>query len=1018
MRNMIYTRRRAALLATGALIATLAVSAPTTANAADTPEERAKALLVQMTLEEKVDMLTGEQNNMYGFYNEGIPRLGIPALTAADGPAGVRINNPAVNDRKSIALPAPVALAATFDTAAATTFGDVIGEIAHKTNHNASLGTAVDIARHPQAGRAFEGYGEDPLLQGKIAASQITAIQAHSVMANIKHYNVYNQENDRLTGGNAIIGERALQEIYTRPFAIGIREADPATAMCSFNKVNGVYACSSSELLTEILRVQLGFTGWVMSDYGATQSAESIEAGLDQEQPAFGHFDWLVTAVQEGKIAESVVDLAALRVLTTMFKYGAFDNPPVIAPYDIEARALDSQRIAEAGTVLLKNEGGVLPLNAGDLTKVAVIGGDADTNIAGAGSSLVNPTSVITAVQGLRDALPGAEVEHVKGGDHVTSSSLLPGTDAIPSDYLTAADGTPGADLTVKNPSGDVIMTTKTQDITYNGGFLYYDGLNAQAPELPKLPPRGVGTLEYTATLTPEVSGTYELFIGARGDATVTLDGNEVVSTTAEGWEANTASVDLVGGQEYALRVVHTSNEPPAGDIGAQLKLGWTKPAGAVDPQAQDAAALAAESDVAVVVVRDYSTEGSDKPDLGLPTGQEALINAVKAANPNTIVVLNTGGPTVMTEWEDGVPAILQAWYGGQNQGAALARLLLGEVTPSGKLPVTFPTAADRTPVSTPEQYPGIGLDSYYTEGVFVGYRGYEEFDIAPAYPFGYGLSYTTFEYSDLKLKSTGKATVTATFTVTNTGDRAGAEAAQVYAGELPTDVVNTAPKQLAAFTKVSLEPGESETVTVELDRGSLSYWDSYTDSWVTPRGDVQVMVGSSSTDIRLDGTVSVKSSDKENRSGVSKKATYAIVNEGSGACLDAADWGTTPGTPVQQWECPNPLPNAEWTVTAAKGGSDAYVITNVNAGLVLQVAGASDAGGAQLELGKAAKKDASQQFELVRVGDGNYQLVNQNSGLCVAVDDGSRANGAAIIQQSCDADNAGQSFALKVQTG
>jgi beta-glucosidase len=309
-------------------------------------------------------------------------------------------------------------------------------------------------------------------------------------------------------------------------------------------------------------------------------------------------------------------------------------------------------------------------------------------------------------------------------------------------------------------------------------------------------------------------------------------------------------------------------------------------------------------------------------------------------------------------------------------------------------------------------------VDSYYTEDVFVGYRGYEEFGIAPQYAFGHGLSYTTFEYSGLTVRSESQAKVAATFTVTNTGDRAGVETPQVYVGELPTTVVDTAPKQLAGFTKVSLAPGQSKTVTVNLDRESFSYWDSYVDSWITPRGRIDLMVGSSSKDTRLTESVQVNSSDKENESGLSTEAVYTIVNENSGACLDAVDYGTSNGTAVQQWACPAPQPNAQWTLSKARGG--AYRITNVNAGLVLQVADSSKAQDAPLQLWEAPRslRDLNQSFTLVRVGDGYYQLVNQNSGLCAAVDGGTRDNGVLITQETCSAQSAAQSFALRVQGG
>jgi beta-glucosidase len=1021
MRNHIDQRRSTSItaaLAAGLMVTSCLslVASPASAAVEGSPEERAQALLSQMTLEEKVDMLEGDLNNFYGFYNAPIERLGIPALTMADGPAGVRIANPEINEKRATALPAPLALAATFDTDAAARFGDVIGDEAFKSTHNVSLGTAVDIARLGQAGRTFEGYGEDPLLSGKLAGAQIDAIQQHPVVADIKHYNTYNQEEDRLIGGNSVIGERALQEIYTRPFAIGIREGQPGSAMCAFNQVNYVYACENSELLTGILREQLDFTGWVMSDYGATHSTvEAMRAGLDQEQPSFGFFDKLVEAVNSGQVTESEIDVRVLRVLTPMYRLGLFDNPAVEQAFDEAGHALTAQKIAEESMVLLKNDG-ILPLDPTAVGSVAVIGADADQVTAGGGSSLVLPTSTISPLQGIQNLLPDATVQHARGTDFVTSSSLLPGLEAIPSDYLTAENGAAGADARFFDAAGAVLAEETLQDVTVNGGFFYYEGFNSQSALLPKLPGQGIASASYASTLTPPVSGTYELELVALGSATVSIDGQVALRVDSPEQANQTVSVPLTGGQSYDLAVDYTASEKARSELGPQLKLGWTKPDGVVDPKAQEAATLAAESDVAVVVVRDYGSEGGDKADLRVPTGQEALINAVKLANPNTVVVLMTGGPITTQAWEDGVPAVLEAWYGGQNQGAALANILFGVISPSGKLPVTFPVSLSDTPVSAADQYPGVGLDSFYTEGTFVGYRGFEKFGLTPTYEFGHGLSYTSFEYSNLTVKSTGQAQVTATFSVTNTGDRAGSESPQVYVGELPTDVVETAPKQLAGFTKLTLEPGESTDVTIDLDRASYSYWDSYTDRWVTPRGRLDVLVGGSSQDIRLEDTVRVKSSDKENANGISKEVVYTIVNENSGACLDAVDYGTTNGTAVQQWTCPAPQANATWQLT--RQGGDRYRITNVNAGLALDVANASPDEGAALILWESSRRSRNQQFELVRVGDGNYQFVARHSQLCLSVDGGSKENGALIVQRACDAEDPAQSFALKAQAG
>lgn len=848
--------------------------------------ESAAALLAQMTLLEKVDMLHGELNNSFGFYNAPIERLGIPALTMADGPAGIRIGNPAVNGGRATQLPSPLALAATWDAALSEQYGQLAAEEAFNTGHNVLLAPAVDIARVAQAGRAFEGFGEDPLLSGTMAAASLQGIQSQPLIGDIKHYNVYTQETNRLTGSNAVLDERTLQEIYTRPFAIGVEKGHAGSSMCSFNKVNGVYACENPELLTAILKEQLDFQGWVMSDYGATQSTvPSIMAGLDQEMP--GNFDpanqpgtsffgqALVDAVNSGQVPMSRIDDAVLRILRPMFALGLFDQQPVIAPLPEAEHGAEARAIAERAMVLLKNGGDALPL-PGDLDSIAVIGADADVVVQGGGSSQVKPTYTVSPLAGITArAGAGVAVNHLAGADPVTGTALLPGPQPIPSDFLTTPAGAENG-LRVEYFANTTFSGAPTMDRTepyvgINGGFILYGGLNSSSPHFPTQPQSLNSTdlsIRWTGSVTAPVTGTYQLALVSKGSTTVSLDGAAVFSTAGSGAiVTNTVDVPLVAGEPRELLIEYVNDVPVVGGdsgIGPVVKLGWVTPAGVVAPQATDAAALAGEADAAVVVVRDYSTEGGDRPDLDLPNGQEELIRQVAAANPRTVVVITSGAGVQTSNWESGVPAILQAWYGGQEQGNAIAGILFGDVNPSGRLPISIPVDEASTPVSSPEQYPGAGLDQQFTEGIFVGYRGYEEFGITPQYAFGHGLSYTSYDYANLKLRSEGgkndaEPIYSATVTVRNTGDVAGTETVQVYAGPLPTTVVETAPKALAGFAQVALEPGERKKVTVPLDLDSLSYWDVDQDKWVTPAGAVPIYVGSSSADVRLEGSLTVR---------------------------------------------------------------------------------------------------------------------------------------------------------------
>lgn len=847
--------------------------------------DRASALLAQMTLLEKIDMLRGELNNFYGFYNAPIERLGIPALTMADGPAGTRIANPDVNGQRSTQLPSPLSLAATWDAAIAEQYGQLAAEEAFSTGHNVLLSPAVDIARVAQAGRAFEAYGEDPLLSGTMGAANLRGIQTQPVVGDIKHYNVYTQEQNRLIGGNAVVDERALHEIYTRPFAIGVEDGHPGSAMCSFNKVNGVYACESPELLTTILKEQLDFEGWVMSDYGATYSTvPSIMAGLDQEMP--GNFDpanspgtsyfgqALVDAVNSGEVPISRIDDAVMRILRPMFAMGLFDQPVVIQPLPEAEHGAEARSIAERGMVLLKNQNDVLPL-AGGVDSIAVIGADADTVVQGGGSSQVKPTYTVSPLEAIAArAGGGVAVNHLAGADPVTSTAILPGPQPIPSDYLTPSlgdgQGLRAEYFSNQTFSGDATLDRTEPYVGINGGFLLFNGFNASSPHFP-LQPQSLNSpdlsVRWTGTLTAPADGTYQFVLTSRGAATVYLDDAPIFATTPSGDPTtSTVDVDLVAGETHSLRVEYVNNVPAGPGITGQypvIKLAWVTPDGVVAPQAAAAAELAGESDVAVVFARDYSSEDSDRANIDLPNGQQELIRQVAAANPRTIVVLTAGAAIQTSDWESGVPAILQAWYGGQEQGNAIASILFGDVNPSGRLPITIPVDDASTPVSSPEQYPGVGLDQQFTEGIFVGYRGYEHLGIAPQYAFGHGLSYTEYEYSGLKLRKEGgrndaEPSYSATVTVKNTGGVAGTETVQVYAGPLPT-ALESAPKALAGWAQVALEPGEREKVSVELDLDSFSYWDVDQDKWVTPAGDVPVYVGSSSADIRLEGVLTLR---------------------------------------------------------------------------------------------------------------------------------------------------------------
>jgi beta-glucosidase len=434
----------------------------------------------------------------------------------------------------------------------------------------------------------------------------------------------------------------------------------------------------------------------------------------------------------------------------------------------------------------------------------------------------------------------------------------------VPSDFLAPA-GSQGQGLHAEYFLNTEFSGTPEIDRTdpyaaINGGFFLFEGFEGASPHFPKQP--GIlsanVSIRWTGTLTAPVAGAYQLALTSTGTSRLFVDGTQVVATVAtavgETPITNMAPLVFAAGSVHDVRIEFASDAPQSPDGGPQFKFGWIPPAGVIAPQAKAAADLARTAQVAVVVVRDFASEFGDKPNLRLPNGQEDLILQVAAANPHTIVVINAAGAVQTSNWDSAVPAILHAWYGGQEQGGAIARILFGDVNPSGKLPITMPVDDSKTPISTPAQFPGTvkgkQLDQQLSEGIFVGYRGYEQSKIQPQYPFGHGLSYTTYTYSNLRTTPTSVI-----LTVTNSGQVAGSEVVQVYAGNLPTPLP-TAPKSLAGFTKVALQPGESKDVTIALDPDSLSYWDVATHAWVKPSGTVPIMVGASSADIRLNGTV------------------------------------------------------------------------------------------------------------------------------------------------------------------
>ena len=798
-------------------------------------EARIAALLAELTLEEQVALLAGA--NFWA--TTPIPRVGIPAIKVSDGPNGARGGGSLIGGVSAASFPVAIALAASWNTALVAQIGAALAEEAQSKGAQVLLAPTVNIHRSPLNGRNFECYSEDPYLSAQLAVAYITGLQSRGVAATIKHY-IGNESEFQRNTISSEIDERALREIYLPPFAAAVK-AGVWAVMSSYNKLNGTYVGEDPRLLTALLKQELGFDGLVMSDWFATRSTAAAAAGMDLEMPGPPRYRGpaLLAAVQSGEVPAAAVRNSAARVLRLIARVGAFDQPPTTAEQAIdrpEHRALIRQAGAE-GIVLLKNTG-ILPLNPAELRSIAVIGPNATTaQIMGGGSAQLNPHYRVTPYEAIK-AQVGAAVElaHAIGCENTRYVPLLRGAGTIA--YFN------GRDL-----SGPVVAEQAQQD-----GELMW---------LHDMPP-GVDRSGFSARLsfthTAQASGEYALSLVSAGRSRLLVDGQPLIDNWSAwqpgetyfgaGSDQQSAALVLAAGTSYAITVEYAS--PDARELGlAALRVGLHQPLTAA---ALDAAvALAASADVALLFVGlngEWDTEGLDRPHMDLVGQQDALIARVAAANPRTVVVLQSGGPLTMP-WLDQVAGVLQAWYPGQECGNAIADVLFGAVNPSGKLPQTFPQRLEDNPAYG--NYPGAHGKVHYAEGIFVGYRHYERHQIAPLFPFGHGLSYTSFGYANLHLSSTALSsteTLTVSVDITNTGARAGQEIVQLYIRDVVARL-DRPEKELKGFVKIALEPGETRTVRMMIDSSALSFYDVAAGGWAAEPGAFVALVGSSAQDIR-----------------------------------------------------------------------------------------------------------------------------------------------------------------------
>lgn len=808
---------------------------------------RVKMVLAKMTLADEITMVEGQGTaKPYVFYMAGIPSLCVPPMGLEDGPNGVGDGMKGVTQ-----LPAGVSLAATWSPSLARSYGKVIGAEEAGKGASVNLGPTVNIDRSPRWGRSFESYTEDPFLDSAIATSTIRGVQSQGVMSQVKHFDAYNQETNRNTPlDNVIVSHRALHEIYMPAFNAAVRKAHVASVMCSYATVDGAYSCQNHYLLTTTLDKRWAFPGFVTSDYGAIHSTSAALAGSDMEQPFNTYFGQaLLKEVQDGTVPRYVLNHMVSRILTEMFRFNLFNRPPTgstSAVVTTPAHQAVSTKVAEAGTVLLKNSSSTLPLSAKHGGTIAVIGASASAapTDTGGGSAYVTSTFNVTPLQGLQAAAgSGTKIVYQQG---LPVDNTLP---AIPSSSLSPAYTATG----------------------YGGS--------------------------YTGTLVAPETGTYVLAVknpcGCYSPTYLSLDGKELLADPGTPPVSTySAAVTLQAGQSYTLSI--------SGDSSV---LAWATPS-MLAPGIAAAVSAAKSAKTAVVVVSDNTeSEAADRATLNLPSAQNELISAVAAANPHTVVVIDAGAPVVMP-WLSHVSAVVDAWYPGESNGTALAAVLYGKVDPGGHLPVTFPVNLAQTPTASPARFPGVGGKVHYSPGgLLVGYRYYDAKGVAPLFPFGYGLSYTTFKFSHLRVtpsavvnRSSGPGPtschcngqssklVTVSARVTNTGSRGGSDVAQLYLGD--PSVAGQPPRQLEGFQKVYLAPGQSQTVRFTLNGHELSYWDSAANGWVVPDGHFGVFVGdsSASSGLPLRGsfavtrTVGARYATISAPSSVAPDASFAVV--------------------------------------------------------------------------------------------------------------------------------------------
>jgi beta-glucosidase len=808
-------------------------------------EARAHAWIEKLTLEQKVELVGGVDE----MYTHAAPAIDLPRFKMSDASLGVRTWGP------TTAYAGGVALAATWDTELARKIGESLGKDARARNVNFLLGPGVNIARSPIAGRNFEYLSEDPYLNSTLVVPFIQGVQSQGVIATVKHYALNNQEYNR-HNVSSDIDERTMRELYLPAFEAAVTKGHVDAVMNSYNLINGVHATQNAFLNLKVLKGEWGFKGTLMSDWDATyDTVGAANNGLDLEMPGprFMNPKALLAAIKEGAIKESTIDEKLLRLFRIELRYGFLDRPqfdPSNSTYSVADRAVALEGARESIT-LLKNDGHLLPLDAARVKTIAVIGPNAWPAVTGGGGSseaqAFEPVSTVTGIANLVG--PNVQILYTRG---------LPEMNEI-FWHTHWESGVKVATYLSKDFSG-------TPETTNSGTIADYKqewwGPEDKTPR----------SIRYTSSYKAEQAGRYLVLAGASGndEYTISIDGKPFITPpSVEGQAPRSWTIDLTAGQ-----TVNVVADYHPGFVGVRFGLGIAYQAGLVSEEAK---AYAAAADVVVVAAgfnNSTESEGLDRT-FELPWGQDALIEAMTKANPHTIVTLNGGGGMDTRRWLDKVPALLHVYYPGQEGGTAIAEVLFGKHNPEGRLPFSFDHSWEENP-SYSFYYPIKGADETlhvletdgkkveyviphvkYDDGLMVGYRYWTTKGKHPLYPFGFGLSYTTFRFANLQAPVTASSgsTVTVSFDVSNTGSVAGAEVAQLYVSD-PSAKATRPERELKGFAKVRLAPGETKHVSLDLDARAFSYWDDAAKKWTIDPGKFVIHVGDSSENTPLSADV------------------------------------------------------------------------------------------------------------------------------------------------------------------